>query len=582
MKLGVRAKLFAFSLFLILVVGLLAGSFLEHQRRTSIENRVESELLTVARMAREMITDLDVRSVETIDSLSDRLGAASDSRITVVDSNGWVIGDSELSIDEIPEVENHGKRPEILAAFQSGLGVNRRHSATVDSDLLYVALPYGIPSPAGVVRASVLLADVDKAITELRWSLFIAGVLGLLGATLLSGLAAHIMTRTLRSLINHAKKVSEYSMGAFVVGRDEIQSLAGSFNRLSEELQAQVEIMAWERDRSKAILDCMSEALFALDEQKRIMQVNPAAMDLFSLDQPPLGQLLPEVSGESQLGILVEGASPGRVVSTEFCMEGSGRRCVLARVASPRSGSGCVVVMHDITEIRMMEQFQREFVANASHELRTPVSVIRANTETLLDGAIHDSAMSLKLLNALDRNAQRLVHLVSDLLDLARLDAKQREIKQESLSVEEVVMHIVDILQPLANKKGQAIDLALHEGTRVRGDLQALEQTLLNLLDNAIKYAPDNGKIRISSRLAGSRVQIRVYDNGPGIPEQHRPFLFQRFYRIDPGRSRDVGGTGLGLSIVKNLVEAMGGVVGMEPALPTGSIFWFALPKYRG
>ena len=339
--------------------------------------------------------------------------------------------------------------------------------------------------------------------------------------------------------------------------------------------------MAWERGRSNAILDCMSEALFALDENNRILLVNPAAMELFAFERPPVGRLLPEVTGEGQLGVLVESASPGRVVSTEFSMDKAGRRCLLARVASPSSGSGSVVVMHDITEIRMMEQIQREFVANASHELRTPVSVIRANAETLIDGAIDDPGMRLKLLEALDRNAERLVHIVSDLLDLARLDAKQHEMMAVPLRVHDVVMHIVDVLKPLADRRGQDISLSFDPPDgRVLADSQALEQTLMNLLDNAIKYAPDGGKIRISSLSQGNRIRISVQDDGPGIPEKHRPFLFQRFYRVDPGRSRDIGGTGLGLSIVKTLVESMGGEVGMEPAENTGSIFWVALPQY--
>jgi len=581
LKLGLRERLFIFSLFLITVVGLLAGFFLEHQRRSSIEARIEKELLTIAQLAREQINDGHNHSDKEIDGLVDRLAAASSSRITVVNMEGWVIGDSELSVDEIPEVENHGSRPEILEALETGIGVDRRLSATVDTALLYVAVPFGKPEPKGVVRASVLLADVDSAIAELRLSLFIAGLLGLVGATLISGLAAHIMTRTLRSLIYYAKNISERATGSFVSGRDEIQSLAGSFSRLSEQLQAQVEIMAWERGRSNAILDCMSEALFALDENNRILLVNPAAMELFAFERPPVGRPLPEVTGEGQLGVLVESASPGRVVSTEFSMDRAGRRCLIARVTSPSSGGGSVVVIHDITEIRMMEQFQREFVANASHELRTPVSVIRANAETLIDGAIDDPGMRLKLLEALDRNAERLVHIVSDLLDLARLDARQREMVAVPLRVHDVVTHIVDVLQPLANRRGQDILLSFDPPDgRVLADSQALEQTLMNLLDNAIKYAPDGGKIRISSFSQGDRVRISVQDDGPGIPEKHRPFLFQRFYRVDPGRSRAIGGTGLGLSIVKTLVESMSGEVGMEPAAETGSIFWVTLPQY--
>lgn len=470
MKLGIRGQLFVFSLLLILIVGISAGIFLEHQRRNAIEGRIETELLRHARSARELILLANTDSITQADRLADQLGAATASRITIIARDGRVIGDSELTLERVRRVENHGQRPEVLEALALGHGVYRRHSTTLDTDMLYVAVPYGGAEAEGTVRAARLLAEVDHAIMELRLNLFITGLLGLLLAILISGLASDRLTRTLRDLIRHAKSLSNGS--PVVNAADDIQTLAGSFNHLAKELQ------------------------------------------------------------------------------------------------------------QHITELRRLEQLQREFVANASHELRTPVSVIRANAETLLAGARHDEVMGPKLLEALDRNAERLVNILSDLLDLARLDAKQAALVVESLPVTKYVDHVVQTLEPLALRKAILIDAeSVRSGDRVLADPSALDQILRNLLDNAIKYTPENGRILITSSSVDSQLEIRIQDNGPGIPEAYRSGLFQRFYRVDPGRSRDMGGTGLGLSIVKELSEAMDGCVGMKPALPTGSIFWVRLPQ---
>ena len=579
MKHGFREKLFGFSLLLTLVVGLLVAIFLEHQRRNSIEQRIETELMRHARSTREFMLQSKASSLEQIDHLADRLGEATSSRITVIGLDGWVTGDSKLSSDDVRKMDNHGKRPEVLDALRFGKGVYRRHSETLKTDMLYVAIPYGEPQPLGTVRASMPLSEVDKAITELRWNLFIAGLLGMIVAIMIAWLAAHLLTRTLRDLIAHTKTISKRTFGATVKANDDIQSLVGSFDYLSSKLQDQIDDLALERDRTNAILHCMSEALFALDHEKQILFVNRAAKELFNISTPPAGKLLPEVTDVPALAEIVASTKPGKTVSKEFQITTNSERNLVAKAACQLSGDGCVVVMHDITEIRQIEKTQREFVANASHELRSPVSVIRANTETLIDGALYDEEVAPRLLEGLERNSNRLVHIISDLLDLARLDAHEYKVNSEPLALQACIESAVDILKPLALKKRQTLKYTPLSGCQVLADAQSLEQILLNLLDNAIRYTPENGRIQIRDKLSSNWVEIQVEDNGPGVPEEHKPFLFQRFYRFDAGRSRKMGGTGLGLSIVKDLAEAMGGAVGVTAALPTGCVFWVRLPQ---
>ena len=557
----------------------MVGIFLEHQRRNSIERRIETELMRHARSIREMILQSRADSLEQIDHLTDRLGEATASRITVIALNGRVAGDSELPPELVRRMDNHGERPEVQDALRFGKGVYRRYSNTLKTDMLYVAIPFGEPEYQGTVRAAMPLAEVDKAITELRGNLFIAGLFGMIIAILIAWLAAHLLTRTLRDLIAHTRTISKQTLGSAITTNDDIQSLAGSFDQLSTRLQDQIDHLGQERDRTRAILDCMSEALFALDHQNLILFVNRAAEELFNLPASPAGKLLSEVTGVPQLAELIDSAKPGKTVSTEFQINTTSEHHLVAKAACQLSGEGCVVVMHDITEIRKIEQIQREFVANASHELRTPVSVITANAETLMDGALYDEKAAPKLLEGLERNSVRLVHIISDLLDLARLDAQEYSINPEALTLQACVESAADILEPLALRKKQTIEWTISSDCQVLADAQALEQVLSNLLVNAITYTPENGRIQIKEKTSGDWVEVQIQDNGPGIPEVHRSFLFQRFYRLDPGRSREVGGTGLGLSIVKDLTEAMGGTAGMTAASPRGSVFWIRLPQ---
>jgi len=578
MSFGVREKLFLVSLFLILSVGLAVGLYLEHQLRSWLETRIETELLHYAESARTLLELAQEDRIEQADPIADHLGAATESRITIIAEDGQVIGDSELTRTEVAAVENHGQRPEVLAALGKGIGVNRRHSTTLGTDMLYVAIPYGRPSPHGTVRAAMALEDVDRVLRELRFHLLFAGVLGLVIAVFMSGLASHWLTRTLRSLLAHAHSISQRAELPAPPRQDDIQGLAGSFQHLAEALERQMSNLAEERDRSQAILECMSEALFALDERQRITMVNQAALDLLDLRVPPFGQTLSQVTGVESLEQVVGAAMQGSVVSSEFGLAAPSLRSILARAAPQRISGGCVVVMHDITEIRNMESFLRDFVANASHELRTPVSVIRANAETLLDSGPADPQIAQRMLETLHRNAERLASIVSDLLDLSRLDARELRMQPVPIPIAQTVQRVCETLDAVTRDKDLRLDVDVGPDTVARADEKALDQVLLNLLDNALKYTPRGGRISVRARRENDRIRVQVCDTGPGIPPEHRERVFERFYRVDVGRSRDMGGTGLGLSIVKSLVHAMGGEVGMDPRSPHGASFWFTVP----
>jgi two-component system phosphate regulon sensor histidine kinase PhoR len=254
----------------------------------------------------------------------------------------------------------------------------------------------------------------------------------------------------------------------------------------------------------------------------------------------------------------------------------TGTRCLI-RVGKAEPDEGRVLLLEDVTAMRRLEMVRRDFVANVSHELRTPVAVIRANAETLIAGAKNDPVMGAKLTDAIHRNAERLAHIVADLLDLSRLDAGQYRLELAKTQLGAVCEQSMTAVETKAGTREITVDVAIPTDLYVKADAKALDQIFVNLIDNAVKYTRAKGHVWIEAKREDEHVRIEVRDDGPGIADKHRERVFERFYRADPSRSREAGGTGLGLSIVKHLVESMGGKVGVEPNSPQGSIFWVRL-----
>jgi two-component system, OmpR family, phosphate regulon sensor histidine kinase PhoR len=323
------------------------------------------------------------------------------------------------------------------------------------------------------------------------------------------------------------------------------------------------------------VLEGMSEAVLVIDGDQRIDLLNPASETLLGLDARAVGHPLIEFVRVPALQTLA--TPPIEPASAEFQLPGQTRQ-LRASVTPRKDRDGCILVLHEVTEIRRLERIRRDFVANVSHELRTPVSIIRANAETLLDGAMTDPIHGQRLMDGVHRNAERLGRIIDDLLALSRLEARRFPIEPSAVSLVELCAGAVGSLADRAAARTIEVHTEVDDRLMVRADPAALEHVLVNLLDNAIKYTPEGGHVRLSARSDGDQVRLAVTDDGPGIAPHHRARVFERFYRIDPGRSRDMGGTGLGLSIVKHLVEAMGGTVGVDAAEPGGSVFWLRLP----
>jgi two-component system phosphate regulon sensor histidine kinase PhoR len=364
------------------------------------------------------------------------------------------------------------------------------------------------------------------------------------------------------------RRISTLSMGG------ELRLLAEWINALAEDAERSRNALASERTLLASVADGLTQGVIAIDGDRRIEMLNDAARRMLGVQSSLVGEPLLEFVRVPELRALIERPEDA---SAEVQLP-SGLR-TLIRAARTWGRAGRVLLLEDVTRVRRLESVRRDFVANVSHELRTPVAVIRANAETLMAGAKDDPQMAPKLIDGLHRNAERLARIIADLLDLSRLDAGQYRLDVSPVTVRSVTELSLSAVEPQATKRGITVEVAVPEAITVKADPKALDQILVNLIDNGVKYARPEGRVWVEAREVGDAVRIEVRDDGPGIAEKHRERVFERFYRADQSRSRDAGGTGLGLSIVKHLVESMGGEVGVEPNAPRGSIFWLQLPR---
>jgi two-component system phosphate regulon sensor histidine kinase PhoR len=577
MVLGVRSRLFLLSFVLVAIASLSSSVYLERKLRPMLERTVEVELLRHARMVREtLIARTGDHTVEELNRLADRLGNAVASRVTLIRNDGTVLGDSNLSEAEVRAAENHASRPEVIAALASGAGSARRYSATLRTEMLYVAVRYELRSGAGVARVALPLIEVEALVRRLRLFVAVAGLIGLVVATFVSVMAANLFARPFRSLVDKARALARGERTRIEVApAGEIGHLAGSINRISEDLEQAVRALADERDRFHTVLEAMADAVITLDSANRVTLANPMAMEFLGLRVPPVERPLKEIIRSSELERLLDGDEPVGPISLEFDLPVARR--VLTRITPMRATGGHIIVMHDVSEMRRLETIRRDFVANVSHELRTPISVILANSETLADGGVPDTDQAARFLASIHSNAERLSRLIADLLDLSKIEAGRYPLALRPTEIEPELRKAIEAMLGPARMKRQTIESSGGESRTVVADPTALEQVLLNLLDNAVKYTPEGGRIEVRLGTLDDAVRVEVVDDGPGIEPRHCSRLFERFYRVDPGRSRELGGTGLGLAIVKHLVESMGGHVGVEAASPHGSRFWFTL-----
>ncbi len=511
--------------------------------------------------------------------------ASSGARITVITAQGLVLADSQ---SDPQTMENHAGRPELKEALANGSGHSIRHSVTINRDLLYFAVRQ--PTAAGqpvLLRFALPLSAVTSVLMQFRESLWLASLLILAvvgGATLL---VSRGFTNRVDRLTAFSRRVAEGDFHAEPSGSsgDALDSLGSSLNQTAARLDQTIRTLTEERNLSSAILGSMVEGVAVVNASERVLFSNPSFASVLGLGSPPQpGSGLVEVVRQTELIEAVRKVLAGETrVESEIVTGTLRQHFFAATVAAVRTtqANGAVVVLHDITDLRKLERIRRDFVANVSHEFRTPLTAIQGFSETLLGGAMNDPQNRDRFLGIILEHARRLARLTDDLLMLSKMDADRLELELRRLPVEQLVGGCVETAQPRAVEKDLRLSVNLDKKLPdIAGDRRRLTEVLQNLLDNAIQYTPAGGQIMVSAESYNGEVVFTVSDTGIGIPQADQPRIFERFYRVDVARSREVGGTGLGLSIAKHLMEAHGGRLWVESEVGQGSQFHFSVPIF--
>ena len=578
-----QAKFFVAALAATVIALAVAGALFATTMRGQIDQRIEDTLVAEARMAADLIARAGpIASVAEADEEADRLGDLLGARVTFIAADGRVVGDSAETLDGVAAMENHGDRPEVIAARTSGLGRARRYSATLKIDMLYVAAPVGHPSIA-FVRVALPLTDVRNPLQTVLTATLAALGLALVGAAVIAWVLSARIGGRVRLIARVAERYrrGDLSPAQLSFGDDELGTVARALDDSVQEVGRQLTEQARDRARMEAILAGMIEGVVVIDPQARLQLVNNAARQMLRLDNVALGRNYVETIRLPAIAELVASVLFGNERnSLQFSPPRDPSRTIMATAAPAAGGAahGVILVLHDITELRRADQIRRDFVANVSHELRTPLTAIRGYVEALSDGDASPDD-SRRFLEVIARHTRRMERLVGDLLRLARLDAGQETVELTACDTQALASAVIADLSSAADERGQRVELGVAPGgEKIRADPAKLHDALRNLVANAIAYAPEHTRIRIDAAPVDGRVALSVSDEGPGIPDEDLGRVFERFYRVDKSRARDPGGTGLGLAIVKHLVELHGGQVRAENRPQGGARFTITLP----
>jgi two-component system phosphate regulon sensor histidine kinase PhoR len=521
--------------------------------------------------------------------------ARSGVRVTVIDGDGRVLAETARDPETL---ENHLNRPEVQQALSTGTGESVRHSKTVDQDLVYRAVLYQPPGSAPLIlRMAIPLGEIDSSLAELRGKLLLASLVILAIGTMASLGFSRMFAARVERLKIFSRRVAEGDFRPLLAEepRDELADLGEALNETARQLDLEIRLLSGERNRSSAILRSMVEGVAVIDAQERLVFCNRAFSEILNLDAASVeGRPLIELVRISELLELIRRALQGEeglqsdiamgfVQQRNFVMTAAPVKALEATAASGATASekpsGAVVVLHDVTELRRLERVRQDFVANVSHEFKTPLTAIQGFAETLLAGALDDPHNNRRFLEIIREHAARLARLTDDLLKLARIEAGKLEIEFSHVGLTELMEGCAETTLLKANRKQITLEIDIPPGMpALRGDSSLLRDVLQNLLDNAIQYTPPGGRIHVNVASGAREAVITVADTGIGIPVTEQERIFERFFRLDAARSREAGGTGLGLSIAKHIVEAHGGRLWVESTVGSGSKFSFSVP----
>ena len=608
MKMNIRTQLTFRYIGIVLLVLLAMYFYLATVLKDSMSSRITSELEVQATLTREFLIEelpaTDNFTYDLIDPLVDRLGKANNARVTFIDLDGVVWGDTERDGQALRAMDNHLTRPEVQDVIKKGSGIRDRYSNTTQTEFRYFALPIYRNMGAeitpneegtliGICRVALPMEAVNTAIGNLRRMALIASVAGLILTIVFSVFSTGAITKPIQKLTQMTQSLAAGNINSRVPidSRNELGQLSQNFNLMADTIQEQIDEISEEHRRSATILTNMGEGVLLVNGASEITYANPTAISMLALPDAYMGKALIEINRIPELQALLKKAEETETIAFAEIQLGNLREPEAEITVVPVSaGQEYVIVIHDVTKERQLERIRADFVANVSHELRTPLTTIRGYAETLLsEDSVRTKTGEQFIVKILNHSA-RLTRLVSDLLELSRLELGEVELKRAPCHLNTFYEPLLDVFEPLLEESGLVLKWEIPEKLqKVNVDQQLFMQIFVNLIDNAIKYTPDGGEITVSAELCpreetegsntvSDEIILSVKDTGIGIPMESQPRVFERFYRVDEGRAREMGGTGLGLAIVKHIVLSHNGKIWLESTLGQGSIFYVAVP----
>jgi two-component system phosphate regulon sensor histidine kinase PhoR len=578
-----------FSYLLITLISLVAVTWYASQSvRNSLLQQIEADLNSRALLFESLILDhFETPTGSGIDTFSKKLGATVSTRFTVILPWGKVVADS----DEDPsKMDNHSDRPEINQALNSGTGTAARYSPTLKKKMMYVAVPLKKDDrTVAVVRASLPLSVIDETLRGIEGKIALAGLLIAALAAVLSLLVFRRIRKPIEEMKKGAKALArgDFQHKLALSEWEEMSSLGETMNQMAAELRERINTITSQRNELEAVLSSMVEGVIAVDMEERILSMNQAAGGIFECSPfEAQGRSIQEMIRNPDFQKLVsEGLASDAPVQKDLVFYAKEEERVLSGYATSLKDAesrrkGILVVLNDVTRLRKLENVRRDFVANVSHEIKTPLTAIKGFVETLRDGEGKSTDETDRFLRIVEKHVDRLEAIVEDLLSLSRIEGEEErgEIVLEYRPLKEGVLAAAQAVQVKAESKNIPLRISCSEDVKAKINSPLIEQAIVNLLDNAIKYSEPGKEVHLDVEDTGKEILIHVHDQGCGIERIHLDRLFERFYRVDKARSRKLGGTGLGLAIVKHIMQAHGGSVSVKTRPGSGSTFTLNLP----
>lgn len=577
----------------VLIAGLFMAQVLKESHIEALKTNMQRELRIILATMDWNRGGTDAEQLAYYGEQVNRLRQSADARVTFIRSDGKVLGDSDHSPEDM---ENHLQRKEIIEAEQTGVvGSDIRYSTTIQRNMLYVVVPVKNGTlTKGYVRLSMSLEEVEASILRV-WYVLLFGLLAVfIIAALISFRVAWGITRPIEMITKVARQITnmDYKARVNVKKKDEIGQLGQALNRMADSLQLQMDRIQEDESRLKSVLDNMISGVMMIDRDSKIVLLNRSAEDILGFSvQELLGKKFDEAKQQFEFTQLIQECIDLREhIRDEMIFYYPSER-ILEINLSPISlneneWAGVLIVLHDITAVRRLERMRSEFVANVSHELKTPIAAVKGFAETLLAGALNDKETAKSFLQIIFDESERLNRLIGDILELSKIESKRIPLQFSPVSVNTFVSNCVHVMTSEAKKKSIELEMQVEEDLYMEADEDRLRQILINLLSNGINYTPEGGKVKIkvesifhgAEGMDNERIRMTITDTGIGIPKKDLPRIFERFYRVDKARSRSSGGTGLGLSIVKHLVELHKGSIRVESEVGMGTKFFIELP----